>query len=191
MAWATEAQWDQPTPLPQSDVISVLPDLAYFQDHLQVKSPDFTNIGSSIPENILNKMNQSFPWAEYSPQFAKLRGNELCLALGSADSAKHLQWETEEQATRWKVLCFYSSTHGASCGFPLTLPCLLGPICCVLPFLSDGLPEAWQSSLFIPSVFIPFNQVSEHNLWYFPSLACSHIDASNLCHSEYPKLLQM
>lgn len=157
-----------------------------------MKSPNFTNIGSCITENILHKINQPVPWENIAHRL--LRSMELNCAWPWAlqtmlSSCSGRLWR-KRHGRRYSA-SRHSSTCGASCGFLLTLPCLLGPICCVLPFLSDGLPDAWQGSLLIPSVLIPFNQISEHNLWYFPSLACSHIDTSNLCHSEYPKLLQM
>lgn len=70
-----------------------------------------------------------------------------------------------------------------------TLP--LGADSYVLPFLCDGLPDACQSSSLTSSRPIAFNQASEHDLWTSPSLACSHVEASNSCHTECPELLQM
>lgn len=59
----------------------------------------------------------------------------------------------------------------------------------MLPML---LPDAWKNSTLPSSLPIPLNQPSEHNLWTFTSLACSHVDAFlQLCRSEYRKLLQM
>lgn len=73
------------------------------------------------------------------------------------------------------------------CGFPLTQPCLLRltvsahAISLVMSLCEPG--SSLTSS--------PASQASEHDLWIFTSLACYHVDASNLCHSEYPKRFQM
>lgn len=61
----------------------------------------------------------------------------------------------------------------------------------LLPFLCDGLRDAWGSSSFPPNLPIPFTEALEHSGWAFTCLTSSHVDASNLCHSQYPKRLPM
>lgn len=61
----------------------------------------------------------------------------------------------------------------------------------MLFFLGDGPPYTWQSSSLTSSLPNPFIQASEHDIWTFTGLACSRVNASRLCHLEYPKLLQM
>lgn len=52
-------------------------------------------------------------------------------------------------------------------------------------------PRPRQGSALHSGFLVPFSQASEKDLRTFPSLACSRVDAFDLCHSEYLKLVQM
>lgn len=110
-------------------------------------------------------------------------GTELIQSL-----LRRPQWEGKEG-----TLHLYPrlQTEQDTCGFPSTLPYLLGltySTCSIFSVMGlHTLGKAPLTSRFP----VPFIQALEHSLWAFTSLACSHVNASHSCHSEDPKLFQM
>lgn len=121
---------------------------------------------------------------------------EPSLALGYSSLRANALWLGGGQEKRATIdRAFHLNTlpraeQDIFCGFPLTQPCLLRlTVSAHAISLVMNLCEPGSSLTSSPP--IAFSQASEHDLWIFTSLACCHLDASNLCHSEYPKWFQM
>ena len=109
-----------------------------------------------------------------------LSSSSLCLDA--------LQWEGREGTLHLYTL---PQTEQDACGFPLTLPYLLGLTCSTCSVFSVmGLHTLGKAPLTSSSP-VPFIQTSEHSFWALTILACSHVNASHSCHSEDPTLFQM